>query len=210
MLVTRQANKITGPNAGGLAQFRIRTDPTARVGHFRRWVANAMRLTSVQNVRRAAGIVIAFAWCFIPTVFVGCGAKQALRKEALVDKFDKLYDAYMAGDLQQARHSLQEAVQVCEQSVPSRQGQANTLFWTYCRLYVLDKRSGDEASAESDFIKARYWGLRRYELSGNDTNGAASAVQSLTGERFIGFVDKWDKDHSDGRGPRYVQFIQKK
>ena len=136
---------------------------------------------------------------------VGCGPKQP-DQETLERKLDASYNAYVQGDVHQARRSLEEGIRLCEQ-LPSRKGQANAFFWSYCRLYVLDKRAGS-ALAESDLIRARYWGLRRYELGGSGTD-EASYVTNLTAEALVLFVDKWDRDHTDGKGPWYAQLVQK-
>ena len=161
-----------------------------------------MKLSIVHAVRR--GTVNAFV-CGGLIALMGCGPRQPDQK-TLERQLDESYNAYVQGDLHQARRSLEEGIQLCEQ-LPSRKGQANAFFWSYCRLYALDKRAGDPL-AESDLIRARYWGLRRYELGEQATNEASYAA-TLTGEAFVEFVDKWDRSHTDGKGPRYVQFIQK-
>jgi hypothetical protein len=156
-------------------------------------------------IRALRGGTLSALACGGLVAFMGCSARQP-DQETLSRQFDELYNACVEGDLLQARRSLEEGIRLCEQ-LPSQKGQANAFFWSYCRLYVLDKRAG-HASAESDLIKARYWGLRRYELAGSGTNEASYAA-TLTGKAFVEFIDKWDRGHTDGKKPRYVQFIRK-
>jgi hypothetical protein len=132
---------------------------------------------------------------------------QAAHELTLIRQLGNLHSNYLEGDLHQARRSLEESLQVCEQ-LPWPPGRAEGLFLTYCRLYTLDKRAGD-GQEEPDLIKARYWGLRMHEISPEPID-KASYVTNLTGDNFIKRVDKQDRDKTDGRGPRYLQLLEAK
>jgi len=142
------------------------------------------------------------------TILFVCHFKQIDPGEKVVKESDRLYQVYLEGNLDQARQSLEATVQKIEKAKLKPWGEANSLFFTYSRLYVLEKRAGNEDSAGACLVKARYWYLREHELNGNSVKDANKAVRAFTPERCMEFVDKWDRDHTGGRGPKYLQDIR--
>jgi hypothetical protein len=156
--------------------------------------------------------ILAFVSVLAVGLLVGCHRPpatptRAAQEEALTTfkgRANRLYDAYLTGDRDEAKHNLEECIQLAHDSKLPPAYQAGCLFFDYARLYVLERRGGNEALAEAALVKARYWSLRERELGGNTDEKAGAVVKAETGEQIMGFIDKWDKDHTDGKGPNYA------
>jgi hypothetical protein len=141
------------------------------------------------------------------TCLVGCHPAPPPSADALVKRGDQLYVAYLSADLDQARRDLQDLARLGEAGKLAPIGQARWLFFDYSRLFVLEQRAGHQDLAEIYFAKARYWDLRQRELRGDSEAEIAAGLKAFTPQSCKEFVDKWDKDHTDGKGPRYIQDI---
>lgn len=149
-------------------------------------------------------LVIPFCF-FVAMILLGCRSVQVDPAEAAAKQSDKLYQVYLTGSRDQAIWSLEETIRVTENANLEPSGKANTLSITYARLYVLERRAGNGGLAEAALVRARYWFLREHELSGDSEEQAGAAVRSFTADKCMDFVDKLDKEHTDGVGPRYAQ-----
>lgn len=146
-------------------------------------------------------------------VLAGCSSQpnvssRASQEQTLAtfkQQANQLYDAYLAGDREQAKHSLEQSIRLAEESKLPSTYQAGCLFFDYARLYVLERRGGSERSAEAALVKARYWSVREAELGGNSDEEAGARAKSETGDQIVAFIDKWDRDHTDGKGPNYAR-----
>ena len=146
------------------------------------------------------------ALCIVAAVaLLGCRTVPVEPADEVVKRSDELYRAYLAGDREQAKQSLLDTVHVIEKAKLKPWGQANMLFITYARLYALEFRTRSQSSAAGALVKARYWYLRENELSGDSQDEANAAVESFTPDKCIDYVDKWDRDHTGGKGPRYLR-----
>jgi len=105
---------------------------------------------------------------------------------------DKLYHTYLDGDRDQARRSLQGTIQLIEEAQLPPHGKAHTLFVTYCRLSVLEKKAGNDALAENYLLKTRYWYLRELEIDGKSVDQTSDAVKAFTGDKAQQLVQKLD------------------
>jgi hypothetical protein len=155
-----------------------------------------MSATSKSSPALVVGLTI------LTAVFVGCERQTAGVDQDVASRSDTLYQEYLEGSLEQARQSLLATVEVVERLRPS--GRASCLLFTYARLYALEKRAGNDALADAYLLKARYWYLCDRELGGETPEDAAKAVATFTAEKCVAFVDKWDKGHTNGKGPRYA------
>jgi hypothetical protein len=144
-------------------------------------------------------------FCILVAItLLGCRSVKVDPAEEAVKQSDALYQVYLTGSRDQARGSLEETIRVIENANLKPWAKANTLYITYARIYVLERRTGTEALAEAALVRARYWFLRKHELSGESEEQAGAAVRSMTADKCMDFVDKWDKEHTDGVGPRYA------
>ncbi len=141
----------------------------------------------------------------VAMTLLGCRSVQVDPAEEAVKQSDQLYQVYLTGDLGRARGSLEETIRVIENANLRPERKANMLFFAYARLYVLERRTSTGAVAEAALVMARYWFLREHELSGETEAQAGAAVQALTADKCMDFVDKWDRQRTDGVGPRYTQ-----
>jgi hypothetical protein len=126
------------------------------------------------------------------------------------EKISGLYQIYCTGDSAQARQALEGIAAIAENGGERPVVKAWTMFLCYARLYVLDARVGNEPTATLDFVKARYWYLRRAELGGYDVKAATEALSKVTPERCVEMVDGYDKDPTNWKGPRYLAEIRGK
>jgi len=135
--------------------------------------------------------------------FEGCGSGQKSGKDP-TEAFDRVYDSYLNGNANEARSSLQEALHLLDQT-GSPQGQAFGLFLTYSRLYALEAREGQPDIAEAYFIKARYWFVRNAEIGNGLEQEIGKKIRAFTTNACVAMVDDWDREHSSGRGAKYLQ-----
>jgi hypothetical protein len=119
-------------------------------------------------------------------------------------RLDELYSSYLAGSVTEAKNALDEAIGLLEASAfPKPGSQAHGLWLGYGRLHVLARHSGSPVLADAYLLKARYWYLRKLELSGESTETAMVTVNAFTSDKCVQIVKKWDLKHSGGKGPRY-------
>jgi hypothetical protein len=144
---------------------------------------------------------------FLVLLLTGCQSHQVRQKPLDVGaECDRLYLVYLDGGQAEAHDSLVEIIKLIEGAKLSTNAEALGLWLAYGRLFVLEKRSGDAAISQSVLIKARYWALRRAELSGDSPANAMSYVDKYASEDgLVAFIDKWDRDHNEGRLPKYTQ-----
>jgi hypothetical protein len=159
-----------------------------------------------QPVVKSRLILLVIPGCILAAMtLLGCRSVQVDPAAEAVKQSDQLYQVYLTGDLGRAKWSLEETIRVIENANLKPERKANIIFFAYARLYVLERRTSTRAIAEAALVKARYWFLREHELSGETEAQAGAAVQSLTADKCMNFVDKWDKQRTDGVGPRYTQ-----
>jgi len=188
-----------------LAQFRL------ELGQFKPMIHSTDRKVSraqchAQPVFKFRLISLVIPCCILVAMtLVGCRSVQVDPAEEAVKQSDQLYQVYLTGDLGRARGSLEETIGVIESANLKPERKANMLFFAYARLYVLERRTSTGAVAEAALVKARYWFLRKHELSGETEAQAGAAVQAMTADKCMDSVDKWDRQRTDGVGPRYTQ-----
>jgi len=149
---------------------------------------------------------------------LGCESEESVQDRAIREanakvmavgkKLDPLYQTYLTGTRDQAEMSLKQMLSHVEGSDEPPKVQAHDLWLTYSRLYVLEKRGGNEALAQAYLLKARYWLLRKAELGGADAEKAATEVFGwFTPDKCTEIVDHWDKSRTQGKGPNYARSV---
>lgn len=145
------------------------------------------------------------------TLCLGCESKQLLAKqqEKIIQESELLNAAYLQGDVNRARLSLQQNAQLLEESIILEPiGRAQLLSYTYFRLYVLEKRAGKVAAADASLVKAQYWVLKNGELLQVDIEEAVAEIKQFSSERIVEYVDDRDRRLNNGRPPQYARAIQ--
>lgn len=163
-----------------------------------------MKLRINTHFRNLAFVAVVIGVC----VLAGCASKGTKQKR-LLREGDKFYEAYLAGDVNSARRSLEEATQFFTSpaaDILEPSGHAGILYFTYARLYALENRTGDRAAAEAALVKARFWNEKRYELAGATNEVSAEECRlSSRPEKIMEVADKLDNAASNGKGPRYAR-----
>ncbi len=126
---------------------------------------------------------------------------------------DKFYDAYLNGEADTARRSLEQAIRLFQSpraDILEPSGHAGILYFTYARLYALEKRTGNDPAAAVALAAARSWNEKRYQLAG-ETNSTSLEECRLfdTPEKIVEVADKLDKAATSGKGPKYIHMTQK-
>jgi hypothetical protein len=144
---------------------------------------------------------------FLVLSLTGCASQQVHQKPMDVGAEDaRLYQIYLNGGQGEAHDSVVEVIKIIESAKLSPSSEALGLWLGYGRLFVTEKRAGNVAIAQSALIKARYWALKRAELSGDSPADAMSYVDNYASEDgLMTFIDKWDREHNDGHLPKYAQ-----
>ena len=119
----------------------------------------------------------------------------------------KLFEKYLEADATNALQILEEEIHLLENAkVPLYVPRQATVLFTECsRLYVLEKRLGNESKADLALTKVRYWALRRFESAGDMSERELEELQSFTPERITQIVDASDKVHTRGKGAKYAR-----
>ena len=162
-------------------------------------------------------IMMSFA-LILGLMFFGCDSEQegsdrqkAIQQKEVIKKSEEFSRGYLHGDVRKARECLLNDAKLLEEAIilePT--GRAQLLSLTHFRLYVLEKRNGDEAAAAANLIKAQYWSLKRGELTGVEVDKAMEDIRRFSAERIVEYIDELDKRHNDGKEPEYLKDTQKR
>ena len=79
------------------------------------------------------------------------------------------------------------------------------LWLSYARLHVLETHSGNASLAGTHLLQARYWYLKKLELSGESTDVALESVTAFTATQCKEIVRRFDEKNSNGRGAAYLR-----
>ncbi len=125
--------------------------------------------------------------------FAGCNPSQKIGR--LQDKYiarsEDLCKQYLKSDVSEARICLLENAKLLEEAtVLEPIGRSQLLSKNHLRLYVLERRVGNEATAEANLIKAKYWALRNSELMGVALDSAIHQISENTFERIVQYIDE--------------------
>ncbi len=137
---------------------------------------------------------------------LGCDRGNHSLAPDVGSQLDVLYQAYAKGDVAQARQSLEKSIPILENATFPKVGAAAHGLWlSYARLHVLEARAGKASLAEAYLLKARYWYLKKLELSGESTEQGFETVKLFTPEKCMELVDQFDKKNTQGSGAAYVK-----
>ena len=169
-----------------------------------------------KNCYKRAKLQLGLLYAFnVAIVFsLGCSGHKSNVNEIMavskyLDEEDKLFTTYMTGDVAQARQSLKDRIQHTKdqsQSVLSAHAQSGRLSMEYARLYVLEKRTGNNADAEEALSKSLYWRIRNLEPPYSTNDEDIIYVMSYPPEKVMKGVDKFDAG-DNGDKPKYLQYI---
>lgn len=149
--------------------------------------------------------ILLFISCFA-VLLAGCSQRAQPQPQDVAAECDRLYQVYLNGGQDEARLSLLDAIHVIESAKLSPKAEAHGLWLGYGRLFVLEKRAGSNDVAMAALEKARYWCLRKAEISGDPPAEARAYAEKFACEDGLtAFIDKWDENHTAGRGARYIQ-----
>jgi hypothetical protein len=140
-----------------------------------------------------------------------CQSTQGSGADDLLTQSDRCYAVYLRGDEREARRSMLETVRLVETSNKLQaRNRAHGLWLSFARLYVLERRAGNDALAEAYLLKTRYWRLIEREAGGMSPKAAGEFLKDDTGDKILEEVDDWDRKHNGGVLPHYVETIRKK
>lgn len=161
------------------------------------------RATNVTHWLRTVSVMVAMVMA-LP--LMGCKSDKGRASGEAAKHLDQLYRAYLGGDLEQARQSMVESISILEtHKFPKPSASAHGLWLAYARLFVLESAAGNDAMADACLMKARYWLLRRAEISGDTEENAVEAADGFTAEKCVEVIHKWDNNFTGGKGPRYLR-----
>jgi hypothetical protein len=134
--------------------------------------------------------------------------QTAAAQRAVVAESDRLSREYLSGDANHARESLRKDANLLEAgTILEPSGRAQLLASAYFRLFALEERTGNPLAAKATLVKARYWRLRKAELSGVPPEDAVKEIEQLTTGEIIDEIDQLDKRHNNGIPAKYVQSL---
>jgi len=172
--------------------------------------------------RIAAQMRLVLLFIKVWTVFVavmllfGCSKKAGSGRFEPLGRYmrqqDQLTAGYLHGDAAQARKSLGQLMQYYQDpktKLLTDTARAQSIYQTYCRLFMLETRTGNEAGAEAALAKAREWQLQFYKLANASDKDIADLNKKFTPEYIQAMVDERDKRQNRGELPQYAQAIPK-
>jgi hypothetical protein len=117
-----------------------------------------------------------------------------------------VFAGYATGTVVQARTSLEERIRLFEDGTSLQaSGRASLISQDFARLYILERKAGDEAAAQVALIKLRYWYMRKLELDGYKPPEAVQALNEFVPTQVESTVRRLDATPTDGRGPAYLK-----
>jgi len=137
------------------------------------------------------------------------GALQQARRN-IGSQHQQLIYKYLAGDVAQARESMEQSVRLIEgETVLSPIEHTAYLLNDYCHLYALEKRVGNESAASIYLKKAIEWNLKSLDLLDITEERRKEDIKSFDAEYIMWLSDDMDKGENKGNLPFYVQNIPK-
>jgi hypothetical protein len=165
-------------------------------------------MKNAKTLQQFPGLVFILAVIALNLITVGCHSTYS-RQNAAAKEFNKqrnqLYVAYLKADLPGARQHLLEMIQLGKsvRHIPPR-AQANHLMRTYCWIYTLEERAGNEQLAGRYLEEAKHYEVQEEVLDGDSDSDIGESLKTFTKDRIISMVDNWDKGASGGKGPYYL------
>lgn len=151
-------------------------------------------------------IAAAFATVAGICLLVGCASKGSKQMHVLKEG-DRFYDAYLNGDVDTARSNLDQAIQFFKSpraDILEPSGRAGILYFTYARLYALEKRTGNDSAAAAALTTARSWNEKRYQLGGETNSMSLEECRVFDKpEKIVEVADRLDSAATNGKGPKY-------
>ena len=154
-----------------------------------------------------------FAICLfsvLSLVTPGCQPTKGRAEAEVMRDAESLMKGYFEGSVLTARFDLQRAISLVEESplpIPPSE-RAAWLSIQYLRLHELERRFGDETDTMIALQKARYWRLRRYEISSANEGKPIAAERkkemlTLEPAEITRMVLGLDRAYTSGRGPKF-------
>jgi uncharacterized protein YacL (UPF0231 family) len=158
-----------------------------------------------------ANYFLLYASVLAATLLLGCRNEIIDPSQPIRAQHDQLIDKYLQGNVEQAKESLKQAINLIQnETVMTQIGHDNHLILDYDRLYVLEKRIGNESAAKSYFMEARDLDIKALELINTPADEISKELKSYDEESIMKDVDKLDKMQNNGNLPAYLQYIPKK
>ena len=112
------------------------------------------------------------------------------------------------GDAEHSRRSLEQASDLLESAtVLEPSGRVYHLILVHCRLYALDMRCGDVASAQTEMVKIHYWHLKSLELHRMLPEQCVQELSKDSSDHVMEYVDHADMTNNNNRLPQYYSSI---
>jgi hypothetical protein len=162
------------------------------------------------NMNRLVIVSIA-SFSFLIGGVLGCNPRDRIlaQQKEVIQQSEELSKSYLQGDIHHAKESLLKDAKLLEgATILEPGGRAYLLRLTYLRMCVLQKRTGNEAAADVNLIKAQYWSLPE-NLTEPEMQKVISEIKQLNLERASQYVDEFDRLHNDGKEPAYIGTIHK-
>jgi hypothetical protein len=148
----------------------------------------------------------------IPTVFLlvalafGCSKNKFEPLTNYMKQQDELGAGYFHGSADQARDSISRMLEYYQDpntKLLTDTARAQMVYQTYCRLYMLESRTGHDAAAQDGLDKAQRWQQQFYKLA-----NAQGGAPELTPDKIRDLVDEIDRRENNGQLPDYTQTKQ--
>jgi hypothetical protein len=146
------------------------------------------------------------AACIAITLLTGCSKNRFKPLADYMKQLDELDAGYFHGDAAAARDSLGKMIQYYQDphtQLLADAARAQMTWQTYCRLYLLETRTGNVPAAQDDLDKARQWESKFYKLA----NVPDTSAHDLTPDKIESLVDEIDKRENNGQLPQYTQSL---
>lgn len=124
----------------------------------------------------------------VPGVKTDLTTEEMAAMREKLDIHDELLSEYIKvkEDYAQAKLVLEQIAAEMKKPVPGLpEGDPGLLYFTYCRLYVLEKREGNDAAAKANMVKLRYWWLVHIQHGDRDVEEDMKLIEQYTSDEHI-------------------------
>lgn len=149
---------------------------------------------------------------FWVTAFLAMGCRSDASDEPqqrVRDRHNQMIGEYLVGDVAQAKMALEQDIKFLQgETALTPLGHDDLIAFDYDRLYVLEKRAGDDAAAKDSLARARRWDIKAMEAIKMPLPEMRERMNDYSAAKVLEAVNKDDRDLNNGNLPQYLHDLK--
>lgn len=141
---------------------------------------------------------------------IGCRSEASDEPQQRVrDRHNQMIGEYLCGDVAQAKMALEQDIKFVEgETALTSLGHDDLIAFDYDRLYVLEKRIGDDSAAKDSLAQARRWDIKAMEAIKMSLPEMRERMDDYSAAKVLEAVNKDDRDLNNGNLPQYLHDLK--